>query len=134
MRNNINKFDKKDYIKIKNNFRLKLKKLFFFGFLSLIIIYLIFSLYNYIIGPLIIINSPKPYQIINTKTFELIGQVKNSKSIYINGREIQITENGNFEETQITKSPYTIITIKAVDRYGKATQKILTYGVSQDIN
>lgn len=120
--------------KEKKTFRYRLKKYIFIIFIILIIIYFIFRLRSYLAGPIIIINSPTPYQEINTKTFELIGIAKNSKSIYINGREIQISEDGQFEETQIAKLPYTIVIIKAIDRYGKTLEKTLTYGVSQDIN
>lgn len=116
----------------ENSFRNKLKKYIFLGFLILVLIYFIFRLFDYVSGPQIILESPKSFTVIQTETFTLKGQVKNAKNIYINGREIQITENGDFEETIIAKSPYIIVTIRAIDRYGKETMQIINYGVDLD--
>lgn len=109
-------------------FRDRLKNYLFFGLFTLILIYFIFRLNGYIVGPKIIIYTPAPYTIINDDTFIIQGNVKNAKNIYINGREINITENGDFAERLITKAPYTLITIEAVDRYEKRILKTMSIG------
>ena len=61
-------------------------------------------------------------------TFILKGNIKNSKNIFLNGREIVIEENGDFKEELISKYPYTLVVIEAVDKYGKSKEKILNIG------
>lgn len=106
----------------------KLGTYIFFILFILILIYFIFRVYNYLSGPKITINSPTPYTIINSDTFIIEGHVENAKNIYLNGREINIEKNGNFIEKIIAKSPYTLITLQAVDRYGKSSFKTMSIG------
>ncbi len=110
------------------SFRDKLKIYTFLILIILILIYAFFRFYNYISGPKINIYYPKPYQTIYEDTFIINGNIKNAKNIYINEREIFMDENGNFAEKLIAKSPYTTITVKAVDKYGKEKSKILEIG------
>lgn len=112
----------------KKPFREKFRFYLFFLFLILVIIYSIFKMYNYLSGPKINIYNPQTFQIINGNTFTLSGNIKNAKNIYINGREINIDQFGNFSELLIAKSPYTLITIRAVDIYGKEKNKTLFVG------
>ena len=114
----------------KKPFREKFR-LYIFILLSIFIItYSLFKTYNYFSGPKITIYNPVPFQQINSDTFTLSGNVKNAKNIYINGREISIDQFGNFSELLITKSPYILVTVRAIDIYGK--EKIKTLFIGKD--
>lgn len=106
----------------------KLKIWLFVSLLIFISVYFIFRVFNYISGPRIDIISPSQGEIIREDTFIIEGVVKNAKNIYINGREILIDEDGNFKEELIAKSPYTLITIKAIDKYGKQKEEVINVG------
>lgn len=111
-------------------FRDRVKKRMFATFIFIILIYGSYRLYDYISGPKIRIDYPLPYQIISEDTVIIKGNIKNSKTIYLNGREINIDENGNFAEEVIIKAPYTTIAIEAIDKYGKQKVEILELGKS----
>ncbi len=107
-------------------FRDKFKNYLLLIFFILIFLYFIFKIQNFLIGPKVEIYSPLPYSIIKDDTFILQGNAKNAKNIYINGREININENGDFAEKLITKAPYTLIIIEAIDNYGKTISKTMS--------
>lgn len=106
-------------------FRDRLKIHFFIGLIIFILLYFGFRAFNYFSGPKIIVNSPLPYEVVKGETFILSGNVKNARNIYINGREISIDENGNFGEELVNKAPYSIVVIKAVDKYEKSKEIVL---------
>ena len=79
----------------------------------------------YLSGPIITIISPLDGEIIHEETFFVKGNVKNVKEIKLNSREINIDQYGNFNEELISHSPMTLITITAIDKYGKEKEKFL---------
>ena len=112
----------------KKSFLEKIGKWFFIGLLIIIVIYFSSRVFNFAIGPRIKIYSPLPGQIIKTDTYVVDGNVQNSKNIKINGKEISIDQKGNFKEEIIVKSPYTLIVIDAVDKYGKIKEQVIQVG------
>lgn len=109
-------------------FRDKLKVLFFCLLLAFVLIYFAFKIFNYFTGPKIEIFSPAPYEVLSGETFFMSGNVKNARNIYLNGREINIDEKGDFEEELILKEPYTLLVIQAIDKYNKEKELILQVG------
>jgi hypothetical protein len=112
----------------KKSFLEKIGKWFFVALIVLIMFYFSTRVFNFVTGPRIQIYSPLPGQIIKTPTYTITGNIKNAKSIKINGKEISIDEKGNFKEEIIIKSPYTLIVIDAVDKYGKFKEQTLEVG------
>ncbi|OGI61215.1 hypothetical protein A2645_00485 [Candidatus Nomurabacteria bacterium RIFCSPHIGHO2_01_FULL_39_9] len=55
---------------------------------------------------------------------EITGLARKTKNLSINGEEIFISPEGTFRDLRILLPGYNIITIRAVDRFGKATEKI----------
>ena len=110
-----------------SSYRDNLKKNIFILFVLLIIIYGVFKISNYLSGPKITIYSPLPYEIIKEDVFVIKGQALDSKNVYINGREINIDENGNFEEALVLENGYTISTLRAKDRYGRETRVVRSF-------
>lgn len=109
-------------------FRDKLRVWLFFGLLIFILIYFSFKIFNYFSGPKIEVFYPQPYEVITGETFFISGNVKNARNIYLNGREITINEKGDFKEELISKSPYTLIVLHAIDKYSKESELVLQVG------
>lgn len=120
--------NKKNKNLFHNPFRDRLKVWLFLILLAFIFIYFIFKIFNYFTGPKIQIFSPLPYEIIYQETFLISGNAKNARNIYLNGREINIDQKGNFKEELISKEPYTLITIRAIDKYDKEKEVVFQVG------
>jgi len=100
--------------------------IFFFLIFSIsILMYSLYKFSDYFTGPKLIINTPIDGQTVIAPTFFIDGNIQNVKKIKINGREINIDQSGNFKEELVSHSPITLVTIEAVDRYGKKLEKIL---------
>jgi len=54
---------------------------------------------------------------------EITGNAKNAISLTLDGREISIDGNGNFDETIALLPGYNIINIKAQDKFGYTDEK-----------
>jgi hypothetical protein len=98
--------------------------------LSLILLILIVG-YSYyqarkiIVGPQITITSPKDGATVPTSLVEIDGVANNINSISLDDRPIFIDEKGNFAEKLLLSGGYTIITLKAEDRFGRQIKKTL---------
>ncbi len=60
---------------------------------------------------------------INGGAFNLSGTTKNTKELYINDNPIPIDQKGNWQASLGLPSGYTVLTVKAYDRFGKANKK-----------
>ena len=54
---------------------------------------------------------------------EITGNAKNAINLTLNGREISVNQQGDFDETISLLSGYNIINIKAQDKFGKVDEK-----------
>lgn len=65
----------------------------------------------------------------NERVIMLRGQAKNVIGLYLNGRPIAIDQSGSFAEGVVLENGYTIVSIDAVDRYGRSVhwEKPLVY-------
>ncbi len=90
-----------------------------FILLGLIILgYILFQARFLVIGPQITLtNSPKIEQ--NAEVIMIEGVAKNIVSITLNDRPIFINEDGKFLEPLILENGYSIMTLRARDRYGR---------------
>ncbi|MFA6273674.1 MAG: hypothetical protein WC662_00760 [Candidatus Paceibacterota bacterium] len=102
----------------------KILKIILISVLFLFII--IFAFYrskNLIFGVKIknvnIINNAKVTESIQTIT----GNAKNATSLILNGREISINQQGDFNETISLLPGYNVINIKAQDKFGHVDEK-----------
>ena len=92
-------------------------------FFLMIIVYAFFVSHNLIYGVKI-----KNVNVINGVTVtnpivNITGNAKNATDLTLDGREISIDQNGNFNETIALLSGYNIINIKAKDRFGDVDEK-----------
>ena len=58
-----------------------------------------------------------------TNIIKITGNAKNAKNLTLNGREIFIDQNGNFNETLALLLGYNVISIKAEDKFGYTDEK-----------
>lgn len=56
-------------------------------------------------------------------TLNITGNARNAIKISINGREISVNNQGDFDETIALLSGYNIINIKAEDKFGASDEK-----------
>ncbi len=87
--------------------------------------YALFQARHLLIGPVIIVNSPQNGVAVKTPLTEVRGRAKNISSISLNDKPIFVDEGGYFKEQLLLPMGYTIMVIKADDRFGRTTQKIL---------
>ncbi len=94
-------------------------KFIFLAILSVFIIgYVLFQARNLIGGPVIqLVNEPQSIQ--TNQMVLLEGETRNIVSLTLNGREIHTDEAGVFSERLVLESGYTIMTLRAADRYGR---------------
>lgn len=82
-------------------------------------------------GPVITISSPENGSLLTENEVELIGNIQNAQAVSLNGRKIFLDESGNFKEKLLLPDGYTIITLKAEDRYKRASEKKLELVVAK---
>lgn len=85
---------------------------------------------NLIYGPSIAILSPINGSGLDNPLVTIKGVTKNVATLTLNDRQIFPDENGNFTETLVLPSGYTIISIKATDKFGKKTEQTLSLTVT----
>ncbi len=92
--------------------------LFFLG-------YTVYEMQRIVFGPKIEIISPQNGSLISNSLTEVLGIAKNIKEIYMNDRKIFVDEQGNFKEEMLLSYGYNVIAIKASDKFGRSTEKII---------
>ncbi len=103
------------------------KKILKIGCLSLffifIIVYAFFSSKDLIFGVKIrnvnIVDGAK----VTEGVIKITGNAKKAINITLNGREISIDQEGNFNESLAFLSGYNIINLKAQDKFGNSDEK-----------
>lgn len=78
-----------------------------------------------IFGPRIEVTSPKNGALISNSLTEISGIAQNIKDISLNDRKIFIDEQGNFREKILLSYGYNALVIKASDKFGRKTEKII---------
>jgi hypothetical protein len=96
------------------------------GLLFLFAVYAITKSLPYVRGPKVIVLTPKNETSVGTSTFLLTGKALRVKELYLSGKSVNIDPEGNFSETFVSYSPYTILVVEAVDRHNKRSLQTLT--------
>lgn len=109
-------------ITIRDNFA----RWIFIGIAACFFLYGGIKLIPYLSGPSVEIYSPEDNGTIASSTFSVSGRVLRAKTISLQGKAINVDTEGYFNETLVSYSPYTILTLEATDKYGKTVEKRLT--------
>lgn len=97
---------------------------------SCILGYVLFQARNLIEGPILTITE-EPTNPISTRMITIRGIAKNAVYITINGKEMFVDHEGNFTKTLVLQDGYTIMKLRAEDRYGRETTVTREYVLSQ---
>jgi hypothetical protein len=87
--------------------------------------YTAYEIQRVIFGPRIEVTSPKNGSLISNSLTEITGIAKNINSISLNDRKIFVDEAGNFKEEVLLSYGYNAISVKASDKFGRNTEKII---------
>ena len=96
---------------------------------SLIFIFLFIAGYTYYRtrdlwrGVVLTVNDIKDGESFTNPSITIAGVAKNSKSLYLDGREIYVDRDWNFKESLILSPGYNIIEIKAFDKFNGSVLK-----------
>ncbi len=93
--------------------------------LLFVLAYTAYEIQKVVFGPRIEILSPTNGSLISTSLTEISGIAKNINTISLNDRKIFIDEQGNFKEKILLSYGYNVIAIKASDKFGRNTEKII---------
>ncbi len=105
--------------------RFSIKAAIIGAFALVILFYAYYQTRNLISGPVIEVSSPQNGQTFTEALVEIVGRAKNAVKITLDDRPIFIDESGNFREKLLLSRGYNIIDLKAEDKFGEKTQKIL---------
>lgn len=108
-----------------------LKCLAIFFVITGIAAYSLFQARNVIRGPIIKINSPSNGVSVKDSMIEIKGLAKNISFISLNGKQIFVDKNGNFNEKIILASGYNALKMAAKDKFGRLTEKSLEIVLSR---
>jgi len=109
---------------MQDDFKSKLK----IGILILLFViiggYTIFRTKDLIVGVRLKVSGITEYESRTDPLVTLSGNARRAVELTINGRKIFITENGDFNEKLLLLPGLNIITVQAVDKFGKSKEKI----------
>ncbi len=95
-------------------------KLFLFIFLLVALAgYFAYQAREYLVGPRLIMEFPKPAETVRNSYLAVKGRVSNVSFISLNGRQIFTDKNGFFEEGLLLARGYNIIELTATDKFGR---------------
>lgn len=88
-------------------------------------LYGLYQARNLLEGPVLILESPQNGSLLTTSLVTVEGTAHNITHVTLNGRGILTDKQGHFKEQLLLSDGYNIITVDAVDQFGKRTHKTL---------
>lgn len=107
----------------QTSYKKTIKMTALFVFFVLIIIYAIFVSKDLIFGVKLKNISLTDGATITEDVVKITGNARNAIKLTLNGREISVDQQGNFDETIALLSGYNIISIRAQDKFGYVDEK-----------
>jgi hypothetical protein len=92
-------------------------------FFILIVLYAFWGARDIIFGVKIRNVNITDGETVTDSVMKVTGTAKNAIKLVLNGREISVDQQGNFNETIALSSEYNIINIKAQDKFGYVDEK-----------
>ncbi len=87
--------------------------------------YTFYEIQRVIFGPSIEVTYPATGASVSDSLLEISGVAKNIKDITLNGRSILMDEEGNFKEKVLLSYGYNALELKASDKFGSNTEKVV---------
>jgi|TARA_Y100000310_G_scaffold170442_2_gene170609 hypothetical protein len=95
------------------------------AFLSIIAGYTYFETHTIVQGPILVVETPHNGSTVEESSIEVVGTAHNIARITLNDRQIFVDQNGVFREQLLLPYGYSIITVAALDRFGRSTKKTI---------
>lgn len=110
--------------------RPKLKRLILLIALVAIASYGLFESRRYLEGPVIRIDRPAPGETVAGPAVRVSGHARNLSYLYINGAQAYVDENGTIAWAYTPPKGYTVLTARAVDRFGRSREVTVPFIVN----
>lgn len=101
----------------------RLTKIILVAFFVLVLGYAFFEAQGILFGPSI--EVPQEITEVHEELITIKGKAERISSLSMNGKEIQVTESGEFEEPYLLASGLNRIVLDAEDKYGRRTQEVI---------
>lgn len=108
-----------------SNPRRRLRIGFFICFIAGIILYSLFQAKNLIEGPEVVVSEPHNGATLENEMVFVRGSARNIAYIWLNERQIFVNDKGIFEEKLIAPVGYSIIKVRAIDKFGKEAERFI---------
>lgn len=91
--------------------------------LSLVSIYLYFSVDNFISSPWLVIEEPLDNSVIKTDEVIIKGKTRNNSQVFINGQQTFVDMDGMFSDTIGLSNGMNVINVKSINKFEKESVK-----------
>lgn len=91
----------------------------------LIALYSGYQVRNLIRGPLLVIFTPENGAVLDDSLIEITGEAHNISYISVNDRPMFVDPEGRFRDLLLLPYGYSILTVKAGDRFGRTVERSL---------
>ena len=102
------------------------------GLAVMILGYGLFQARNFIKGPVILVSSPQTGNNATTSLIRVEGLSANIAQISLDDRPIFVDKLGKFSEKLLLSPGYNIIKLRAQDRFGRTTVKLVELNYAPD--
>lgn len=92
-----------------------------------LVAYILFQARNLINGPVILLGDSELGVVQHERMITIAGTAKNTTELTLNGRQVFTDESGVFAHTLVLENGYTIMTMRAEDRFGRITVLTRTF-------
>lgn len=104
--------------------------LFLLGLLVAVMLgYGLFEARRLLEGPRVVIDSPRDGSATSTGALRVTGRAENISFLTLNDRPSFTDEGGNFQELLSLPSGYTVVTVAAIDRFGRRVKSSVSITV-----
>lgn len=94
-----------------------------------VLLYGLFEARRLLEGPRVIIDSPLNGSATSTEALRVMGRAENISFLTINDRPSFTDERGNFEELLSLPKGVTVITVSAIDRFGRRVSESVSISI-----
>ncbi len=86
-----------------------------------VVAYFAYHLFSLFSPPFLIVERPERDIITKDGTLELSGFTKKESHVFVNGREIAVSDEGAFSDSVVLQDSMNIIEFRSVNKFGKET-------------
>lgn len=95
--------------------------------LFLIVAYTLVVSLPYLRGPSLIVVTPTPGESVLTQEVKIYGKTERVSYLAINDLEVPLREDGTFALERVYPPGYTVLTVRARDRFGREEVRIIRF-------